>query len=207
MRFDDNYGGDPNYVNSSLQPTKFYPEVKGVSPESLSLHTEHEKWVGEVAAYSSRIKDDDFVQPAALWDVIGRDPGHQERTIDNLAGSISGVKSPRLRNEVYGPSALSFNVVKLTPLTHMQHSLAELIRTLGIRLNGRPRHLSRTEAFHESSLYYRVEYDYSNSFLLCDQIDSNVTIYQLPIGTGKPSSPKYSIQTRLSDDSDNNLRE
>ncbi|KAJ5511072.1 Catalase, mono-functional, heme-containing [Penicillium expansum] len=101
MRFDDNYGGDPNYVNSSLQPTKFYPEVKGVNPESLSLHTEHEKWVGEVAAYSSRIKDDDFVQPSALWDVIGRDPGHQERTIDNLAGSISGVKSPRLRNEVY----------------------------------------------------------------------------------------------------------
>ena len=101
MRFDDNYGGDPNYVNSSLQPTKFFPEVKGVNPESLSLHTEHEKWVGEVAAYSSRIKDDDFVQPAALWDVIGRDPGHQERTIGNLAGSISGVKSPRLRNEVY----------------------------------------------------------------------------------------------------------
>lgn len=40
-----------------------------------------------------------------------------------------------------------------------------------------------------------------------DQIDSNVTIYQLAIGSGKPSSPKYSIRTRLSDDSDNNLRE
>lgn len=193
MRFDDNYGGDPNYVNSSLQPTKFFPEVKGVNPESLSLHTEHEKWVGEVAAYSSRIKDDDFVQPAALWDVIGRDPGHQERTIGNLAGSISGVKSPRLRNEVYGSSPLSFNVVKLISLTNMQHSSVELIRTLGIRSNRRPKQLSRTEAFHESSLYYGVEYDYPNSFLLCDQIDSNI--------------PKYSIRAQLSDDSDNNLRE
>ncbi|OGE53624.1 hypothetical protein PENARI_c007G08166 [Penicillium arizonense] len=93
MRFDDNYGGDPNYVNSSLQPTKFYPEVKGVNPESLSVHTEHEKWVGEVTTYTSHMKDDDFIQPAALWDVIGRDPGHQERNIENLAGSISGVKS------------------------------------------------------------------------------------------------------------------
>jgi catalase len=101
MRFDDNYGGDPNYVNSSLQPTKFYPDVKGVSPASLSLHTEHEKWVGEVTTYTSHIDENDFIQPAALWEVIGREQGHQDRTIDNLAGSISGVISPQLRNAVY----------------------------------------------------------------------------------------------------------
>ncbi|KAJ5927723.1 Catalase mono-functional heme-containing [Penicillium verhagenii] len=101
MRFDGNYDGDPNYVNSSLQPTKFYPEVKGSNPTSLSLHTEHEKWVGEVITYTSHINDDDFLQPAALWDVIGRDPGHQDRTINNLARSISGVKSPQLRSAVY----------------------------------------------------------------------------------------------------------
>lgn len=101
MRFDGNYGGDPNYVNSSLQPTKFYPEVKGGSPQSLSLHTEHEQWVGEVTTFASHITDDDFIQPAALWEVIGREPGHQDRVIANLADSISGVKSPKLRNEVY----------------------------------------------------------------------------------------------------------
>ncbi|KAJ5472257.1 Catalasemono-functionalheme-containing [Penicillium desertorum] len=101
MRFDDNYGGDPNYVNSSLHPTRFYPDVKGISPESLSVHTEHEKWVGEVTTYTSHMNDDDFIQPAALWKVIGRDPGHQDRTIDNLSASISGVKSPKLRDEVY----------------------------------------------------------------------------------------------------------
>jgi catalase len=101
MRFDDNYGGDPNYVNSSLQPTKFYPDVKGVSPASLNLHTEHEKWVGEVTNYTSHIDENDFIQPAALWEVIGREQGHQDRTIDSLAGSISGVTSPQLRDAVY----------------------------------------------------------------------------------------------------------
>ncbi|KAJ5632205.1 Catalasemono-functionalheme-containing [Penicillium lividum] len=101
MRFDGNYGGDPNYVNSTLQPTKYYPQVKRVKPESLSLHTEHEKWVGEVTTYTSDISDEDFVQPAELWEVIGREPGHQDRTIANLAGSISGVKSDKLRDAVY----------------------------------------------------------------------------------------------------------
>ncbi|KAJ5674236.1 Catalase mono-functional heme-containing [Penicillium macrosclerotiorum] len=101
MRFDDNYGGDPNYVNSSLQPTKFYPDIKGTSPQSLSLHTDHEKWVGEVVTFTSHITNDDFVQPAALWEVIGRDPGHQDRLIGNLASTVKNVDSARLRNEVY----------------------------------------------------------------------------------------------------------
>jgi hypothetical protein len=150
MRFDDNYGGAPNYVNSSLQPTRFYPDVKGTSPESLSVHTEHEKWVGEVTTYTSHINDDDFIQPAALWKVIGRDPGHQDRTIDNLAGSISGVKSPKLRNEVYGSCILSLNVVKFILLTYMQHSLAGSTRILGESLGRSLRQPSKTESFHQS---------------------------------------------------------
>jgi catalase len=117
MRFDDNYGGDPNYVNSSLQPTKFYPDVKGVSPASLNLHTEHEKWVGEVTNYTSHIDENDFIQPAALWEVIGREQGHQDRTIDSLAGSISGVTSPQLRDAVYGSSNICFNVLRTISLT------------------------------------------------------------------------------------------
>ncbi|KAJ5627494.1 Catalase mono-functional heme-containing [Penicillium herquei] len=101
MRFDDNYGADPNYVNSSLQPTMFYPEVKNIKPSSISLHTEHEKWVGEVSAFTSHITDDDFVQPAELWKVLGRQPGEQEMLVGNLAASIKGVKSSTLRNSVY----------------------------------------------------------------------------------------------------------
>ncbi|KAL3454197.1 catalase-like domain-containing protein [Aspergillus insuetus] len=101
MRFDDNYGGDPNYVGSSLKPTKFYQDMKCTNPSTLALHTEHEKWAGEVSAYTSEIKDEDFVQPAALWEVIGREPGHQNRVIANLVTSVKGVKYPELRKAVY----------------------------------------------------------------------------------------------------------
>lgn len=101
MRFDDNYGGDPNYVGSSIKPTRFYQDVKGTSPEALSLHTEHEMWAGEVSAYTSEITDADFVQPAELWEVIGRESGHQDRLIDNLVSSVKGVKYPELRKAVY----------------------------------------------------------------------------------------------------------
>ncbi|OQE20376.1 hypothetical protein PENSTE_c013G08125 [Penicillium steckii] len=101
MRYDGNYGGDPNYVGSSIKPTKFYQDEKGISAAALALHTEHEKWAGQVSAYTSEITDDDFVQPAALWEVIGREPGHQERVIQNLVSNIKGVQYPELRKAVY----------------------------------------------------------------------------------------------------------
>lgn len=108
MRFDNNYGGDPNYVGSSIKPTKFYQEMKGTSPGALSLHTEHEKWVGTVSAYTSEITDADFVQPAQLWEVIGREAGHQDRLVDNLVFSVKGVKYPELRKAVYGKCLTGF---------------------------------------------------------------------------------------------------
>ncbi|KAL5362235.1 catalase-domain-containing protein [Aspergillus floccosus] len=101
MNFSNNYGGDPNYVGSSLQPTKFYQDTTGVGPQSLSVLTEHEKWVGEVVNFTTHVTDDDFIQPAALWDVIKSEPGHQERFFGNVAVSLSKVKSAGLRNEVY----------------------------------------------------------------------------------------------------------
>ncbi|KAJ5656906.1 hypothetical protein N7507_008856, partial [Penicillium longicatenatum] len=102
MRFDGNYGADPNYVSSSLQPTKFYPAVKKTDPAALSLHTKHEKWVGEVVSYASHVTDEDFIQPAALWEVIGREPGHHDRCIGNIVAHLKGVKSHELRRAVYG---------------------------------------------------------------------------------------------------------
>jgi catalase len=75
--------------------------VKGSSPRALFLHTDHEKWVGEVSAHTSEITDADFVQPAALWEVIGWEPGHQDRLIDNLVSSVKGVKYTELRKAVY----------------------------------------------------------------------------------------------------------
>ena len=67
----------------------------------MYLHTDHEKWAGEVSAYSSEITDADFVQPAALWEVIGRDPGHQDRLIGNLVSSVKTIQYPELRQAVY----------------------------------------------------------------------------------------------------------
>ncbi|KAJ5666997.1 hypothetical protein N7507_002861 [Penicillium longicatenatum] len=101
MRFDDNYGGDPKYVGSSIKPTKFYQDVKGKNAAALHLHTEHEQWAGEISAYSSENIDADFVQPAALWEVIGREPVHQDRLINNPVSSVKGVKYPELRKAVY----------------------------------------------------------------------------------------------------------
>jgi catalase len=153
MRLDGNYGGDPNYVNSSLQPTKFYPEVKGVKAQSLAQHMEHEKWVGEVTNYTSHITDDDFVQPAALWDVISREPGHQERVIENLAGSIREVGSPNLRNKVYGLSSLLLEK-RGAILTPLQLCLVGSIRILGLGLERRLRLLSKDNGLFGSFLGY-----------------------------------------------------
>lgn len=106
MRFDDNYGGDSNYVGSSIMPAKFYHEIKGRKAGSLGILTEHEKWVGEVCHFESEVTDDDFVQPPALWSTIGREPGHQERTIGNIATHLMGVKYPHICRAVYGAYSL-----------------------------------------------------------------------------------------------------
>lgn len=101
MNFSDNYGADPNYTGSSLKPTKFYQDIKGLGPNSISTLTEHEKWVGEVTNFETYMTDDDYEQPAALWEVIGREPGHQERFFGNVAAHLNQVHSDRLRNDVY----------------------------------------------------------------------------------------------------------
>lgn len=102
MNFSGNYGADPNYVCSSLKPAKFYQDIKGVGPKTLNVMTEHERWVGEVINFTTHVTDEDFVQPAALWEVIKKEPGHEERFFGNVAVHLSKVKSDRLRHEVYG---------------------------------------------------------------------------------------------------------
>jgi catalase len=103
MNFSDNYGADPNYVGSTLKPTTFKP-ASSVS----STITEHEKWIGEVTSFTSQIGPEDYEQATALWNVLGREPGHQERFIGNLAGHLSGAKTAAIRNRVYGQSNSRF---------------------------------------------------------------------------------------------------
>lgn len=108
MNFMGNYGDDPNYVGSSLRPTHFVTSSSSQASRTSkpcpvqSTITEHEKWVGKVCTYTSSIEDADFEQAAGLWKVLGRDPGHQDRYVENVSGTIQGVASKELRQKVYG---------------------------------------------------------------------------------------------------------
>ncbi|KAK9358194.1 catalase-like domain-containing protein [Lipomyces starkeyi] len=100
MNFSENYGDDPNYFGSSLRPTTFATDSQGKGRVASTL-TEHEKWVGEVCSFTTHIAEEDFEQAAALWEVLGRESGHQERFIGNVADHLRGVTDSRLRNMVY----------------------------------------------------------------------------------------------------------
>lgn len=100
MNFSSNYGDDPDYIGSSLRPTTFATSPKGNYVSSTI--TEHERWIGEVCSFTSAITDQDFEQPAALWKVLRREPGQQDRFVDNVADSVQKVTSAKLRASVYG---------------------------------------------------------------------------------------------------------
>ena len=51
--------------------------------------------------HTSHIEDPDFEQAAGLWKVLGREPGHQDRYVENVSGSVQGVTSKELRQKVY----------------------------------------------------------------------------------------------------------
>lgn len=99
MNFSLNYGNDPNYVGSILKPTTFKPARSG---GRLTTLTEHEKWVGQVSSFATEVEPEDFEQAGALWQVLGCDPGHQDRFVSNVADSVSKVTSLTLRTMVYG---------------------------------------------------------------------------------------------------------
>ncbi|KAK9241931.1 catalase-like domain-containing protein [Lipomyces tetrasporus] len=100
MNFSTNYGDAPNYVGSILRPTTFAPASNGKGRVTSTL-TEHEKWVGEACSFVTNVTDEDFKQASSLWEVLGREPGHQERFIGNVADHLRGVTDARLRYMVY----------------------------------------------------------------------------------------------------------
>lgn len=102
MNFGSNYGADPNYVHSSIQPTSFRSEAatsSGYKPTEETL-------TGPVS-FSSEVTDEDFVQPRALWnDVMAKQEGAQDRFVANVAEHISGVKRAWLRKKLFGKSLM-----------------------------------------------------------------------------------------------------
>jgi catalase len=57
-------------------------------------NTSHDEWAGTAAEYSSEVVDDDLVQAAMLWDVLGKQPGQQpgqqQNFVSNVAGNLGG---------------------------------------------------------------------------------------------------------------------
>jgi catalase len=41
-----------------------------------------------------QVTDEDFVQPAALWEVLGRTPGQQDHLVHNVAGHLCAANEP-----------------------------------------------------------------------------------------------------------------
>ncbi|RHZ56288.1 catalase easC [Aspergillus thermomutatus] len=114
-----NYDGDTNYVGSSVSPAVFASSSSGRGKVASTI-TEHEKWVGEVVSHISPVEEQDYEQARALWNVLGREDGHQDRLIGNVADKVRLVKEGVLRKRVYGMFVL-----------HEMLSMADLIEMFG----------------------------------------------------------------------------
>lgn len=90
MAVNGNYGANPNYPSTFRNMT--YKPVKASQ--------EHEKWTGAAIAEQLPISDEDYVQPAGLWAVLGKTPGQQDNFVGNVAGHLSAAKEP-VRRRTY----------------------------------------------------------------------------------------------------------
>ncbi|KAK5065337.1 hypothetical protein LTR84_001175 [Exophiala bonariae] len=78
MRFDGNYGSDPDYVRSSFRTVK-----------TSAGDVAHDEWVGRVHAYSSSVDNEkDFAQPRNLW-AMYKKSGEDKDFIHNLSGHVA----------------------------------------------------------------------------------------------------------------------
>ncbi|PYH88044.1 catalase [Aspergillus ellipticus CBS 707.79] len=79
-----NYGGDPNYVHSTLTP--------GVQSQTVQ-EVRHHEWLrtgGVLGLNAIPVDDEDFVQPRALWNNVF-DEVERRNWVANIVGSLEGV--------------------------------------------------------------------------------------------------------------------
>ncbi|PWY67140.1 catalase [Aspergillus heteromorphus CBS 117.55] len=79
-----NYGGDPNYVTSTLAP--------GVRSETVP-NVRHTEWLRSGAVLGLNaipVDDEDFVQPRALWNDVF-DEAERRQWVANVTASLEGV--------------------------------------------------------------------------------------------------------------------
>jgi catalase len=84
FRYKTNWGGDPNYVGSTLKKVNFEGKV-GANGYSTDAHDE---WVGTVAGYTSEVTEEDYIQAREMWKVLGK-CGEQSDFVKNLVGHLS----------------------------------------------------------------------------------------------------------------------
>lgn len=97
MQVNGNLGAHPNYMDTTC-PVKF-----GTTSNVGNLEETHS---GEVIPFHWEVTEYDFVQPRALWKVLGKQSGQQQNFINNVAGHVASAR-PDIRERVY----LYFNKV------------------------------------------------------------------------------------------------
>jgi catalase len=108
MNFTNNYEGDPNYAGTKIKPVSFIASdlkpAPGTSASGNAVHTLDRADTGIPVSFASEVTDKDFEQATALWQVMGKQEGSQDRLVNNAAAHISGVKAKWIRDEAYGNS-------------------------------------------------------------------------------------------------------
>ncbi|KAI1373211.1 catalase [Hypoxylon crocopeplum] len=98
MNFTGNYGDDPNYVGSKLKPVRFVESRHdAVAPTTTTMDVAS----GAPVTFASVVTDRDFEQSAALWKVMGRQDGAQERFVGNLSAHLADARTKWVRDEAY----------------------------------------------------------------------------------------------------------
>ncbi|OAX83414.1 hypothetical protein ACJ72_02234 [Emergomyces africanus] len=90
MAVNGNYGANPNYP-STFRAMEFKP---------VKASQEHEQWAGAAVSRQIPVTDEDFVQPNALWQVLGRQPGQQENFVKNVSGHLCNAQE-KVRQATY----------------------------------------------------------------------------------------------------------
>ncbi|KAH6952486.1 catalase [Ilyonectria sp. MPI-CAGE-AT-0026] len=120
-----NYSGDPNYVRSSLKPIWFQGSVSA-SSNAISSHNE---WVtGAVRGYTSELTDDDFMQPRAFWNMLGKQPGQQEHLASNAANHLSSALPSLHQDALDMSSSQNSHTLKTNIFARVDPTLAQMIK-------------------------------------------------------------------------------
>jgi catalase len=87
-----NYGGDPDYVGSRLNPVSVSKRVQVPT---------HEDWSGNVTAFATSISDKDFEQPRKLWQIICGEPQGKEQFLHNILPTLQDIPD-EMKEQVLG---------------------------------------------------------------------------------------------------------